>query len=269
MSADDDFKEDLPFYVSYQDPDNVCFTRNNDKREGTIRIRDILMLNKKELKRFDTMVSIKFFVHHPGQLLRGFNAPIVHGYLRDLDSNNPEIAGTDWATSEWIFKISQVSILRKRADARSPCNPDLQDDDLEFRKQVCEEIGCIPHYWNKLNPIPLNYGLCKTPDEMKKIWEILNSRSKSNKIRSKYLPPCDEMKLAATYDSSYDPYDSVLAEFYYMDKNYEMIVNEREFSLESLWSAIGGFVGIFVGTSLSQAPSLIASSWNWMRNRMK
>ena len=270
LSVDGDFKEDLPFYVSYQDPDHVCFTRNDDKREEIIRLRDMFRLDKQELKKFDTMVAIKFFIHHPGQLLRGFNTPIVHAYLRDIDSTNPEIAGTDWATSEWIFKISQVSILRKRADARSPCNPDLQDDDLEFRKQVCKEIGCIPHYWNKLKSIALNYGLCETPDEMKKIWDILNNRSKLNQVRSKYLPPCDEMKLSATYDTSYDSVlDSVFAEFYYMDKTYEMIVNEREFSLESLWSAIGGFVGIFVGTSLSQAPSLIASSWNWMRNRMK
>ena len=30
----------MPFYVSYQDPAVVCFTRNNDENENTIRIED-------------------------------------------------------------------------------------------------------------------------------------------------------------------------------------------------------------------------------------
>ena len=54
-----------------------------------------------------------------------------------------------------------------------------------------------------------------------------------------------------------------------MDKSYEEIINEREFGLESLWSTVGGFVGIFVGTSLSQVPSFIVLLWNWMKNAMK
>ena len=88
------------------------------------------------------------------------------------------------------------------------------------------------------------------------------------RIYSLYNPPCNEMKLAVTYDKQ-----SIFAHeqkflfitFIYTDKNYQEIVNVREFRLESLWSSVGGFVGIFVGTSLSHLPSLIATNWTWMQ----
>ena len=54
-----------------------------------------------------------------------------------------------------------------------------------------------------------------------------------------------------------------------MERNYEEIINERDFGFESLWSTVGGFVGIFVGTSLSQVPNFIACVFNMIQNLMK
>ena len=54
----------------------------------------------------------------------------------------------------------------------------------------------------------------------------------------------------------------LLIRFKYTDRNDQEIVIVREFGLESLWSSIGGFVGIFVGTSLYQQPS--AMHWSWL-----
>ena len=54
-----------------------------------------------------------------------------------------------------------------------------------------------------------------------------------------------------------------------MEKSYQEIINEREFGLESLWSTVGGFIGIFVGTSLSQVPSFVTFAWNWMQGLKK
>ena len=54
-----------------------------------------------------------------------------------------------------------------------------------------------------------------------------------------------------------------------MERNYEEIINERDFGFESLWSTVGGFVGIFVGTSLSQVPSFIAFVINKIPNLIK
>ena len=120
LSIVDDFRKNLPFYVSYQDPNTVCFTRNKDEREGIIRVKDTLMLFKDKLKRFDGQIEIKLFIHHPGQLLRGLQSPRAHAELKDIISTDTESLNTDLKKSKWDFKVSQVSILRKRANANAP-----------------------------------------------------------------------------------------------------------------------------------------------------
>ena len=52
----------------------------------------------------------------------------------------------------------------------------------------------------------------------------------------------------------------------YLDNKYQEIVNEREFSFETFWSSVGGFVGIFMGYSLLQIPELVAGLYSWCRN---
>ena len=43
------------------------------------------------------------------------------------------------------------------------------------------------------------------------------------------------------------------------DKSYQEIVNIQEFSFESFWSAVGGFLGMFLGYSLLQLPELLGN----------
>lgn len=250
----------MPFYVSYQDPATMCFTRNNDKNEKTIRIDDLLILSRSKLEKFNRFVKLKVFVHHPNQLLRVFKSPVFESFIKDEESL------IDWEKSFLSFHISQVSILRKRSDANTPCNDNLKDDDLQLRIQVSEEVGCIPVYWKNIMYTPLKLEICKTQGDMKRIWNILQNFTA---IHSKYDPPCNEMKSTVTYDPRPRHKKYLFIGFKYIDKNYQEIVNVRDFSLESLWSTAGGFVGIFVGTSLSQIPELVAIAWKWLQNRIK
>ena len=248
--------DDLPIYLSYQDPSTICFTRQDDKNLNIIRIEDSLNLLREELQKFHNRLRFKIFIHHPGQLLRGFDAPVFESEMRHIDWDKPMLT----------FKIMQQSILRKRPDAKTPCNPDLHDDDLQLKMKVSEVGGCIPSYWKNL--IPTN-KICRTPEEMEKSWRMLQNFTH---IFSSYNPPCNEMKLAVTYDKQpifAHERNFLFMKFKYTDKNYQEIVNVREFGLESLWSSVGGFVGIFVGTSLSHLPSLIAMHWTWMQHKIK
>ena len=43
---------------------------------------------------------------------------------------------------------------------------------------------------------------------------------------------------------------------------FQEIIYTRDFGAESCWSGVGGFVGIFVGSSLLQLPEILASFWN-------
>ena len=69
------------------------------------------------------------------------------------------------------------------------------------------------------------------------------------------------MKLEVTTDLPRHRDHTLRISVKYQNKTYEEIINEREIGFENLWSSIGGFVGIFVGTSLSQVPRLVSLVW--------
>ena len=115
-------------------------------------------------------------------------------------------------------------------------------------------------------------AICNTPEDMKSINNYIHDFTK---IQSMYDPPCNEMKLVTTLDrhklmtSRLISRPVIIADFIYMDRTYLEIINIREFGLESFWSGIGGFVGIFVGTSLLEVPDLLATMWTWLKNLKK
>ena len=259
MNRFKDSSKPFPFYVSYLDPGRICYTRNEDERQGITRIEDSMSFFTDIM--LDRLLTKKVFIHHPGQLLRVFDAPVHETLIKDLDYNQPLLA----------FKISHVSILRKRPDSNIPCNPDLYNDDLQLRIQVAEDVGCIPVYWKRIMQGALTIKTCNTQEEMEKIWNRLQD---FEEIQSSYHPPCNQMKLAVTivgHQTRNDDEVFKLFEYYfkYMEKTYQEIVNERDFGIDSLWSTVGGFVGIFVGTSLSQIPTLIAAACTWIKNLLK
>ena len=90
-------------------------------------------------------------------------------------------------------------------------------------------------------------------------------------IQSTYQQPCNEMKLSFAFDrqNRIGGTGYITTVFEYSDKNYQEIVNERDFGFESFWSAVGGFVGIFVGASLSQIPIMMSGAWNFLNGLRK
>lgn len=247
----------LPFYVSHQDPESICFTRQEDELANTIRISDMISLFKSKLEEFEPQTTFNFYLHHPGQLLRVLHSPIYRSTVSQFLAED----GMEVKNNQLVLKISMVSILRKRSDANIPCNNTLHDDDLQLRKEISKLVGCIPIYWNKIMPSDFNLDICKSPEDLAKTNSLLEDLGK---IQSTYQHPCNEMRLSFTYEKRVGRFGGahlVTTEFEYMDKIYEEIINERDFGFESFWSAVGGFVGIFVGASLSQIPIMITGAW--------
>ena len=244
-----DYNKSLPLYISHQDSETICFTRKDDAEKHIIRSFDALYLPRNQIDKFsNSSVRFQILIHHPGQLLRKFDAPVVGSFLKSLD----------WKKSFMALRISQVSVLRKRSDSNTPCNPEVYDDDLRVRIRISEKVGCIPPYWKTIMNDDLKLESCKTPDDLKRIYKMTQNLGD---IFSEYDPPCNVMKLNVAYNMRPWYTDSLRIAFMYEEKDYQEIINEREFGLESLWSTVGGFVGIFVGTSLSQVPTLLAKSW--------
>ena len=258
LNADNNRKTRLPFYVSYQDSHTVCITRNEDNEGGIIRTEDVLTLEKEKLQKFHEMVVLKIFSHHPGQLLRNFDTPIFQSTIKDLD----------WKKPAMTFKTTHVSIVRKRPNGRYPCNIDLIDDDQHFIKKVSEDIGCVPTYFKNILRAKYKLPICESPDALRKAHELLDDFSQ---IQATYQPPCNELMSTNMFDQQKKAFgkEYLILKFKYMDRNYLEVKNQREFGFESFWSTVGGFIGIFIGTSLIQVPNLIINAIAWLRSLKK
>ena len=109
--------------------------------------------------------------------------------------------------------------------------------------------------------------ICTTFDAYKKIYSNFIT-NKWNSTANRYLPPCNKMKVSSDMEISENntPYISKILqsknlnmlEFLYLTNEYEEIMNVKSVDLEDLFSQIGGSVGILLGYSILQIPSLIS-----------
>ena len=80
-------------------------------------------------------------------------------------------------------------------------------------------------------------------------------------------PPCSEMTMISSIDSMTG---SLLElKFQYRNDKYWEIKNTRGFGMTSLWSDVGGFVGIFLGFSLFQLADILLNKVFTLIDEMK
>ena len=234
---------DFPnIYLSYQDPLKLCFTRKTIFEKDIIRREDLLWMQRAKslLSILGPRAKIILYIHPQGQLIRNFDRPVHDfGIYYFTPSDN-----------YMVINIVQVSVLRKRPDGEFPCNPDLNDDDEEFRNLVMQKVGCIPPYWNRLSQ-SLTISLCNSSAQLQKIYqEIKNFKQ----VMDQYTPPCSDMSIVSTLHLDYQ---RTGVRIHYMNYGFEEIINQRDFGFEMFWSSIGGFTGMFLGASLLQIPDFI------------
>ena len=245
--------ESSPFQLSYTDPDKVCFTRRSKDETGLIRIRDWLSLDWKNLRKAKVLLQI--YVHHPGQLTRSIGKP-------DLEINPTKLSND---TSRITLRINGVSVLRKRADAKIPCDDNLEDDDNRFKEEVIRMVGCIPIYWKSFTLAHGSFNFCQRSSEM---LETFDAIKRTEKTMARYKKPCNYMEASVAITQQpriTERVDNIVfVELYYMKNLYQEITNFRDFGFESFWSSVGGFVGIFVGYSLLQLPEIFGGLALWI-----
>ena len=241
--------EDLPFYISYQDPDKICFTRKQESDVGLdfLRLEDHVEFDATYLKGAHFLL----YIHYPGQFSRNIQRPVFETTL-DVDSRSK---------TQLHGSLTYIGVLRKRPGSNIPCNPDLKDDDNEFKLRVIKEVGCIPAYWRLM--VKKNYltDLCTTSNQLKSVYNHLKHPAG---IMSLYQPPCDEMQAlinvqeTKVYGKKVQTLKIVIR---YSTEIYQEIQNFRDYNLDTLWSSVGGFIGIFLGYSLLQLPELLQLDW--------
>ena len=255
LSKEQKRKIDAFFKTTYVDPRTKCFTRNSLVERGKDIVRKEDKIGLTFYQRMD-FSKLKIFLHHPGQFLRNIKSPIIE--LRSKRDEYPKQA---------VLLLSDVVTFKSRNKPNEPCNDKNADDGETFRTKVIQDVNCRPSYWNSLaihsEYDKANIPLCTTSDELRKVYGHI--KNLFNILLSAQLP-CTEMFIS-THSRSIPTESEMEAgngEIHilirYTTSRYQQITNSRDFDFDSMFSAIGGFVGIFLGYSLLQATELIEMS---------
>ena len=245
--------ESWPFYVSYTDPDKICYTRRTESKAGLIQKNDMIWLSVEYFKA--SKVFLNIHLHHTGQLTRSFGTPDYKLYGMEVDNSNAKAT----------LKVGHVSVLRRRKNSNVPCDEYLIDDDKRFRDEVAKQVGCIPDYWKSIVPWNNNVKICTAPDELSKIFHLLQNKEG---VLSSYKQPCDYMKVGVA--GSQQPYfhGYILIDIAYLYEDYQEVINLREFGFGSFGSGVGGFVGMFLGYSFLQIPDSLQKLGLWIASKI-
>ena len=273
-----------PYLVerSYQIPGKICFTRQFKKlRENSEKF--LISFEKLTVNLKD--VSMSLFLHYPGQIMR-----TIFGrdrWVRSvLNINNNDIQDGK-SSNNLEINLSQMFVVKGRSDGNTPCNPNIFEDDSNFWFNINRRLDCLPPYWkdtkiNKTETVLKGWQLdskkgqlgklndCSNEAQFKKTQDLINSDNQNkhmkitNGIISSFTNPCNEMGINVNIknkDKNQESEERVVLKFVYRMQKYQEIKNEKEFSLEMLWSGIGGFVGMFIGYSMLQ---LLDNGLNWI-----
>ena len=234
----------IPFYIGYRTPDEICFTRNSTDEPNLVREHDILSLERSLLtpgSHFNT--EIRIIVHYPGQLLRNFDNP---SFSSSLDAYP--------ADKILELKISHVTTLRKRPKSNVGCDDSIDNDDMKFQLEATQLIGCIPVYWMH-SIAPKDMKECKSDEEYRMADHLI---SNYKDVLASYDPPCVDMTTLVIVDDNLGQKDDHFQiRVSYAEDYYQEIENGEGVSFETFFSGVGGFVGIFCGYSILQAPDFI------------
>ena len=243
-------------YLSYQTPDIICFTRNEQDMHNIIRKHDLITLNSTFLGHHmfnDT--GIQIFIHYPGQLIRSLDKPKYSASfsyfvstLKGDENDSPNILE---------LKISQGRTLRKRPDSYPPCNKDINNYDRNLQQKLIERLQCIPSYWKGVFRNGTNFEECTSPRTLKYAYDNISS---VKNILEWNEQPCDEMILLSIDSVNNNPStvpEDIAIGFHYTEKIYEEIEYTKAIGFENWLSNVGGFVGIFLGFSMMQFPEAL------------
>ena len=251
--------ETMPFYLSYQDPLRICYSRDQQMQPNFFRKNDLVWIEKYRFgnkKDYINQLNLKVYIHQKGQLFRGFDRIV---FQRPKCNECGKVNRRFGRSPHVTVSIAALTVLRKRPDAKEPCNPHLDHEDHLVRLRIMEKIGCIPTYWKAFHVNDTTLGDCNKPEELK---GIMSNVQKLRFWYNDHDPPCSEMTVIfnvlndAMSGHSGKKYGPKI-EVHYLDQKYKEIISFRDFDIEMLWSSVGGLIGMFLGFSLSQTPELI------------
>ena len=249
------------FSIGFETPEIICFTRNTSYVKNLIRIEDSLKLNKSLMSSpMFQNTTIQIHIHYPGRLMQALGNPSFASTFREFQ----------WG--RWLeIRILQVGLWKKRTDSNSVCNSEILDYDLYLQRVISDKFRCIYPFWfDKLqnargfmensSPKIENLQICHLEKTLESIYDYTkNIRS----LTFKEAVPCVEQytTVAWNFAAEIKSRSQTAIRILYLDRYYQEITYSRSFSIESVISNVGGFVGIFLGYSMLQLPEILGRLW--------
>ena len=241
-----------PFYISYQNPDKICFTKNVTFQLIDVKQKDVITFSTKILEQLNGMGQLFIYVHYPHHTIRSFGEEVAFLLLTKKSGD---------INKTLRIKISGVNVIRKRLDAKKPCNPNSDDQDSYFRNAIVANLTCIPPYLKQFytNETEADrYLPCESSTKLQKAYFNIRAASIRNMILGKDASPCSEMSVSSSIEMKTNRSDLSLV-FHYRAKEYMETVNTRAYVIGDLLSSVGGFIGMFLGYGLFQVPEIMTA----------
>ena len=134
---------------------------------------------------------------------------------------------------------------------------DILDYDLYLQRLVSQEFRCIYPFWNDKFSEKGAMKICGSQKTLKEIFDYTHNYTR---MMSNKSIPCVEQYTTVTWNygaPKMTEKHKMLMKISYMDKYYQEIKYSENFGLESVISNVGGFVGIFLGSSMMQLPQIL------------
>ena len=234
-----------PFYIGYQDPFQICMTRNSTFEPGKTMYVEYLRLDTR-----NWIGEFQLFIHYPGQLMTQiYRRPTLSIDLTDLLLVKPS----------YSIGVSQLQILRKRQDSSIGCNSDLDSTlDMRWREEIMISTNCIPTYWKYLNR-SMNFqdrkiNDCITSQDYSNLADVLSGFDEIN-----YEQSCIWPTIITNFkqNSGNQSVSDLRIDIFHESEYYIEIRHSKEIKIDELWSQIGGLIGIFLGYSLLHVPNIV------------
>ena len=258
---------------TYQLPGLICYTR----RFGAFLNRSLVSLESFRLRLTKVSNShVSIFFHYPGQMLR-----VLFGMDRSFKTQLKVTKQMMRTSNNYEIKVTQMTVLKRRADAVVPCDRSVDvTDDERFWNEIFNQLSCIPPFYKRFTPKD-NQGSenCKTFDDFERTKNLTDPNghrakqiAKKEKMLSSFVIPCNQMGIITNVDrkdkkelaimsnggaaekvnnsQEANNEDELILELTYSIDSYMEIKNGKDFGMDSLWSYTGGYIGLFLGYSL-------------------
>ena len=170
------------------------------------------------------------------------------------------------------IRIQGTEIIHRRNKYNLPCNENWKHDDKMIIDKLISNIGCKPQYWVNWTTNE-DIKLCKSQKEYA-AFRVPPVHQIDLNFLEKFSSPCREIqtiisttttKVIISHDNRNQTINNMQLDIRFSNTRYKEIRNVRSFDEESLIGNLGGYIGLFLGVAIWQAPDVVLPITNKLK----